>query len=128
MKNRIKEVRASEKLTQAEFADRLKLTRNFIAQVETGAKEAGDRTVRDICREFNVNEIWLRTGAGDMHESLGPDAEMAELVKQFLPKRPKSFQIALINTLLRFDPGGDEWAVLERIYNSIAEETKAPEE
>ena len=34
-----------------------------------------DRTIADICREFNVSEVWLRTGEGEMHIELPEDAE-----------------------------------------------------
>ena len=53
-------------MTQAEFASRLALSQNFIAQVESGKKNASDRTVLDICREFSISEKWLRYNEGDM--------------------------------------------------------------
>lgn len=65
MNDRIKAIRKNAKMTQQAFADALGLTQNFITQVETGAKNVSDRTVRDICREFGVSEKWLRTGEGE---------------------------------------------------------------
>lgn len=65
MNDRIKTIRKNAKMTQQAFADALGLTQNFITQVETGAKNVSDRTVRDICREFGVSEKWLRTGEGE---------------------------------------------------------------
>ena len=120
MNERIKQIRKNASLTQEAFATRLGLTRNFIAQVEMGVKEPSDRTIRDICREFGVNEIWLREGIGDMNVSKDRQHEMAALVHSLMADRPESFRTALITTLLRFDPNGPEWEILERIYNDIA--------
>lgn len=122
MKSRIKEIRKAANLTQEEFASKLNLTRNFIAQVETGAKEPSDRTVKDICREFGVNETWLRTGAGSMTLEKTRAAELAELVQSLMADQPESFRSALVTTLLRFSPDGPEWDALERIYDSVAAE------
>ena len=66
MKDRFKELRKELNVTQQEFADKLKISRNFVAQIEMGSKVPSDRTIDDVCREFNVNEEWLRTGNGDM--------------------------------------------------------------
>lgn len=125
MKSRIKEIRKAANLTQEEFASKLNLTRNFIAQVETGAKEPSDRTVKDICREFGVNETWLRTGAGSMTLEKTRAAELAELVQSLMADQPESFRSALVTTLLRFDPNGPEWDALERIYDSVAAEYRS---
>lgn len=122
MKSRIKEIRKAANLTQEEFASKLNLTRNFIAQVETGAKDPSDRTVKDICREFGVNETWLRTGAGSMTLEKTRAAELAELVQSLMADQPESFRSALVTTLLRFSPDGPEWEALERIYDSVAAE------
>lgn len=79
MQDRIKQVRQSEGLTQAEFAEKIGLSRNFVAMIEIGQREPSDRTVRDICRVFNVNESWLRTGEGEMHTPKTRSEELAEI-------------------------------------------------
>lgn len=52
--------------SQEKFASRLGLSRNFINQFENRKKNISDRTVSDICREFHINEEWLRYGTGEM--------------------------------------------------------------
>lgn len=66
MRERIKILRKTLKLTQKAFGAQLNLSENFVALLETGARNASDRTVADICREFKVSETWLRTGEGPM--------------------------------------------------------------
>lgn len=67
MINRIIDIRKQNGYNQEQFATKLNLSRNFISQVESGKKNISDRTISDICREFNVNEEWLRTGQGEIH-------------------------------------------------------------
>ncbi len=67
MINRIIQIREESKLSQEKFAARLNLSRNFINQVENGKKNISERTIFDICREFNINEEWLRNGTKPMH-------------------------------------------------------------
>ena len=78
---RIKKVRKTLDLTQQEFADQLRMKRNSIAQVE-GGRGTSDQTIFSICREFNVSEQWLRTGAGEMFAPKETDA-LDALVKQY---------------------------------------------
>ena len=66
-----------KKMTQEEFSSRINLSRNFIAQIEIGAKVPSDRTIKDICKEFNVNENWLRYGEGEMFLPLAREKEIA---------------------------------------------------
>ena len=122
MKDRIREIRKANGLTQEAFAERLCMTRNYITQLEMGAKEPGDRTIRDICREFGVNELWLRTGEGEMYAEQSRQQEMSRLVRDLMADSPERFRVALVTTLLRFDPDGPEWEILERIYHSIEKE------
>lgn len=63
--DRVKELRKAMGMTQEKFADRIGLKRNSVAQIELG-RETSDQTIFAICREFRVNEEWLRTGAGEM--------------------------------------------------------------
>ena len=126
MNTRVKEVRKNANLTQAAFGEQLGITQNYVALIESGQRVPSDRTIRDICRIYGVNETWLRTGAGEMLASRSREQEMAELVKRLMSDSPESFRSALVTTLLRFDPDGPEWEILERIYNAIAKELEQP--
>ena len=53
-------------LKKVEFAKRIGISAPFASELCTGAKKPSDRTIADICREFNVSEDWLRTGRGEM--------------------------------------------------------------
>lgn len=82
MQDRIKQVRQSEGLTQAEFAEKIGLSRNYIAMIEIGQREPSDRTIKDICRIFGVNEIWLRTGVGEPFTPLSRSEELAAIFER----------------------------------------------
>ena len=62
---RIKELRKALGLTQTAFGERIGLKQNSVALIEAG-RATSDQTIFAICREFRVNEDWLRTGAGEM--------------------------------------------------------------
>lgn len=64
MNERIKYLRKKLDMTQQEFANRLGVARNNIAGYETGKRSPSNAVISLICREFKVNEVWLRTGEG----------------------------------------------------------------
>lgn len=64
MDERIKALRKKLGLTQQAFADRLKIARGNIAAYEVGKNTPSDAVISLICKEFHVNEIWIRTGEG----------------------------------------------------------------
>ena len=66
MDKRLKELRKILNLTQQEFADKLGIKRNTIANYESGRNEPIGSVFSLICKEFNVNENWLRNGIGSM--------------------------------------------------------------
>lgn len=66
MNSRIKQLRTALKLTLEEFGDRIGVTRAAVSKWENGDRGIADSMVVSICREFNVNEQWLRTGEGRM--------------------------------------------------------------
>ena len=75
LKDRFKELRETLSLTQQKLADRLDISRNFVAQIEMGSKIPSERTIKDICREFKVNYDWLVNGTGDMFQDDDSDAQ-----------------------------------------------------
>lgn len=124
MNERIKLIRQTVGQTQAAFAEALGLSRNYIAMIEIGQREPSDRTIADICRVYGIDEVWLRTGAGEPYRPKGREEELTELMAGLMADRPEAFRSRLITALLRFDPEGAEWAALERIYESVAKEAK----
>ncbi|MBQ6398221.1 MAG: helix-turn-helix transcriptional regulator [Oscillospiraceae bacterium] len=124
MNERIKQIREEAKLTQAAFGEKIGISQNYVWMIETGQRTPGDRTIRDICREFGVNETWLRTGDGDPAVSKTREQELAGLFRSLMADRPESFRSMLVSTLLRFDPDGPEWDALEKLYDSIVKEAE----
>ena len=64
MHERIQKLRKALGLTQQEFSDKLNISRANIAGYETGRREPSDAAISLMCREFNVEEAWLREGTG----------------------------------------------------------------
>lgn len=64
MNERIKSLRKALGLTQQEFADKLNIKRGAVANYEIGRNKPIDAVISLICKAFNVNENWLRTGEG----------------------------------------------------------------
>lgn len=62
MKNRIKEIRKDNKMTQVEFGEKIGVKGNTITNYENGLRNPTDAVIKAICREFGVNEEWLRDG------------------------------------------------------------------
>ena len=85
LSERIKEVRKAESLTQTAFGKRLGIKQNSVALIESGKRNASDQTILAICREFGVNEGWLRTGEGEMKPPKADDEVGACLKKWGLP-------------------------------------------
>lgn len=76
--DRIRETRKSNKLTQAEFAERLNLTQAAISSYEADRFVPSDRTLRDIASKFGVRYEWLLTGEGEM---LADDDALAAVMR-----------------------------------------------
>ncbi|MFA5307644.1 MAG: helix-turn-helix transcriptional regulator [Candidatus Babeliales bacterium] len=67
---RIKAARKALKLTQIEFAEGLRIKQSSLSYLESSKSESiSDRNIALICKEYNVNESWLRTGEGEMFVS-----------------------------------------------------------
>lgn len=65
MNARLKKIRLHNKLSQEDFGKRIGIeSRAHISALENGNRNITDRIIKDVCREFGVNEAWLRTGEG----------------------------------------------------------------
>ena len=117
MNKRIKEIRQNAGMTQREFADRIGVSRNTIASYETDARVPIDAIIVSICREFNVNEDWLRTGLGNMYAEVNPDIQLSKALGSLLREEAGSFKKQLILSLLELNQ--KEWDTLEKLITSV---------
>lgn len=123
MNERISLIRKEAGLTQEEFGARVGgLSRNYIWMIEKGDRVPSDRTISDICREFNVNEEWLRTGAGDMFQPKSRNEELLEFAEKVAEGDPGSIQAQLLAVMARLTD--ERWEVLAQVAREFAEETK----
>ena len=67
-------------LTKTAFASRINVSQPLISRICSGEANPSDRTISDICREFHVDEVWLRTGVGEMRRPVSRSDEIAAFV------------------------------------------------
>lgn len=84
MKDRIKKIRKEVKLTQVQFGEKIGVKGNTVTNYESGLRTPTDAVIKSICREFNVDENWLRTGEGEMFLPVLEEDEMALYVSELL--------------------------------------------
>lgn len=79
---RIKKLRKALNLNQAEFGARIGIKQSTVTGYETGIRIPLDSVIVSICKEYNVNENWLRNGTGEMFLEKDDDQEFAEAINQ----------------------------------------------
>ena len=105
-------------LNKTAFAKKLGVTQPFISKLCSGVSQPSDRTISDICREFRINETWLRTGEGEMHLPVNRDQAITDFMADIL-KGPPDFRTKLVGVLARRSV--DEWDMLERRARELAD-------
>lgn len=103
MNERIKRLRKELKLTQQQFADKIKVKRNTVATYEMGRSVPSDSAIALICKTFHVNEDWLRNGNGEMFEELPEDDEKAAFVSSLLDADNDPFYNIIQEIMRTFD-------------------------
>lgn len=112
MKDRIARIIETKKITRSRFAEALGVSPAFVSQMCSGVANPSDRTVKDICRIFNVSELWLRTGEGEMFPPRNRLDELSYLAGRFLNSQPTEFQQRF--ALMMYALTEEEWALLEK--------------
>lgn len=120
MNARIKSIRESVGLTQEEFGKRIGSARNTIANYETGNRTPSNAVITSICREFNINEQWLRTGEGEMREKRTRNQELAIFANEIMEDVDESFKKRLVLALSKLNES--DWETLKKIADELSKE------
>lgn len=106
-------------ITRTKFAETLHVSSAFISMLCSGKSLPSDRTISDICRKFNVDEHWLRTGDGEMFQKLTRDQELAEFFGDVIADPDNSPRKGFFSTVRKLS--ADEWLLLAKIAKKWAE-------
>ncbi len=116
---RIKQIRKENRMTLEQFGNILGVTKVAISNIENGKRNVTGQMRKSICREFNVDPIWLTTGEGDKH--IDQAVESIAILDKILHNESKlaktMFKMFAQYTL-------EDWKDLERIVNKSAEYIK----
>lgn len=125
MNERVKELRTALGLSAEKFGGKIGVTRSAISKMELGVCNISEQSIISICREFNVNEEWLRHGTGEMFNDLSQDEELAYIVGQALPQADdfvKNTFIALGRLSQEFT--AEDWQVVKKFVDALAGKDK----
>lgn len=124
MNERIALVRKSLGLTQEKLAEQVGLSRNFMWMIESGTRAPSDRTISDICREFNVNETWLRTGEGEMFNQITRSEKITSFLTEITEDEGDDFKRRFVEMLAELEP--EDWKLLERMAEKLQKKEGNP--
>lgn len=82
MNEKIKQIRKALGLTMKKFGEQIGISEGAVSNLEKGHRNVTTQMTKAICREFNVNEDWLRTGEGEMFSD-APASALDELCRTY---------------------------------------------
>ena len=116
MNERIKELRKTLGLSQEAFAERLGLKGSAVSHLESGRRNVTTQNINAICREFGVNEEWLRTGNGSMFEEMSRAEKAAQIVGAALGSGDEF----ILNTFIALGQlSPNEWELIKKFVDKI---------
>ena len=116
MNERIKELRKTLGLSQEAFADKIGIKGSAVSHLESGRRNITNQNINAICREFGVNEEWLRTGSGDMFEEMSRAEKAAQIVGAALGSGDE-FILNTFIALGQLSPA--EWELIKKFVDKI---------
>ena len=116
---RIAAVIQASGLTKTAFAERVKVSQQHISRLAKDGTPS-DRTIADICREFNVNEHWLRTGEGEMFSTLSREEEITKFAMEIIRDPGSEFQRQAISVLAKLTP--EQWKLMEQMADHLLQQ------
>lgn len=109
---RVKELRKSLNYTLDKFGGKLGVQKSAISKIEKGDNNLTDQMLKAICREFDINEEWLRTGEGEMYIEVDKENQLMIWAASVLKDESDSFRRRFVKALSEL--GEEEWELIEK--------------
>lgn len=116
---RVRELRRTLGFTLEKFGERLGVKKNAISAIENGRNSLTDQMTKAICREFNVDYLWLTTGDGEMF--VDTDDDFIERIDRIMAGEDEARK-----NLFKFmlELSDDDIAALDRLMKKAIEFSK----
>ena len=126
---RVKAIRKSLNLTSEKFGDNLGVTKTAISYIENDKRGLTEQMITSICREFNVNESWLRNESGEMFVS-STSYEKAYNRFGYIMENASPSKRAVLTALLElvYAVPDDVWANIVKQYELAMKDIKKEED
>lgn len=125
MNERIRLLRKELGLNQSDFGNKIGVKQGTVAGYESGARTPLDAVVSSICREFDVNEEWLRTGEGEMFEQMTEQQKLLKYTGMLLKDKDSAIVNAIQSFIVTYEQLDDtSKATLEKIAQQFIDNLK----
>lgn len=116
---RIREVRKALCLTLEKFGEKIGMKKNSVSQLENGKNSVTEQVVKAICREYNVDYMWLTTGDGEMF--IDTDDDFIERIDRIMAGEDEARK-SLFKFMLELSD--EDIAALDRLMKKAIEFTQ----
>lgn len=116
---RIREVRKALSLTLEKFGEKIGMKKNSVSQLENGKNSVTEQVVKAICREYNVDYMWLTTGDGEMF--IDTDDDFIERIDRIMAGEDEARK-SLFKFMLELSD--EDIAALDRLMKKAIEFTQ----
>lgn len=113
-------------IKRVQFANSINVDQSYISQLTAGKRTPSDRTISDICREFRVSEVWLRTGEGEMFLRQTEAEQLAEILVRMELDQDDPF-ISMITSAVKsyYKLSETEKAAISKLVDGMIEDLQA---
>lgn len=122
LNERVKQLRKNLDLTMEKFGEKIGVKKSAISLIESGRNSLTEQMIKSICREFDVDEEWLRNGTGSMFIERTRDEEIARFIGTIQSVDDDSFMKKFISMLAKLDES--EWKLLEKMALKLTKENE----
>ena len=121
---RFRSVRLSleKKMSQEAFAEKIGLSRSELSNIEYGKTEPKEFTIRQVCDQFSVNDLWLRTGEGEMFRELSREEELAKFIGEVMAAESDDFKKRFFAAMSKLST--EEWKLVEKMARELSANDK----
>ena len=100
MNERIKQIRSYYDMNMRDFSSKLGLSSGAICMIENGERQVTRRVAQSVIMAFpEINEVWFRTGEGEMLKPKTRESEIADIVDQMLDADPDDLRLRITKVL-----------------------------